>query len=73
MKVVTSLDIGQENLNFLRKEYPHIEFCIYNKIENIWLNQNIILNSTELDLLNDKGYKYIPNEFFGKELKEVAE
>lgn len=46
---------------------------IYNKIENIWLNQNIILNSTELDLLNDKGYKYIPNEFFGKELKEVAE
>ncbi|NLK20533.1 MAG: D-2-hydroxyacid dehydrogenase [Epulopiscium sp.] len=33
MKVVTSLDIGQENLNFLRKEYPHIEFCIYNKIE----------------------------------------
>lgn len=46
---------------------------IYDQIENIWLNQNMILNSKELELLNEKGFKYIPKEFFGQELKEVAE
>ena len=46
---------------------------ICKQIEKIWLNKNIILNSEELELLNKKGYKYIPSEFFGKELKEVAE
>ena len=46
---------------------------ISGKIQNIWLNQNIIFNAEELDLLEEKGYKYIPREFFGHELKEVAE
>lgn len=46
---------------------------IYRNVERIWLNQNIILNSEELKLLNDKGFKYIPREFFGQELKEAAE
>jgi hypothetical protein len=36
-------------------------------------NQNIILNAEELKLLEAKGYKYIPREFFGQELKEAAE
>lgn len=45
----------------------------YKKVERIWLNQNIILNSEEIKLLNKKGFKYIPREFFGQELKEAAE
>ena len=46
---------------------------IYPFIENIWVNQNIIFNGDELKLLATKGYKYIPREFFGQELREVAE
>lgn len=46
---------------------------IYAQIEHIWVNQNIILNAEELKLLEAKGYKYIPREFFGQELKEAAE
>ena len=46
---------------------------IYTQIEHIWVNQNIILNAEELKLLEAKGFKYIPREFFGQELKEAAE
>jgi adenine-specific DNA-methyltransferase len=46
---------------------------IYGQIENIWVNQNIILNAEELKMLKAKGYRYIPREFFGQELREVAE
>ena len=46
---------------------------IYYQIQNIWVNQNIIFNADELKLLEAKGYKYIPKEFFGQELREAAE
>lgn len=46
---------------------------IYNTIENIWLNQNMILSSEEMKLLNEKRFKYIPREYFGQELREAAE
>lgn len=46
---------------------------ISDNIENIWVNQNIIFNSEELEKLNSYEYKYIPEEFFGQELKEAAE
>ncbi|MDY2830987.1 MAG: DNA methyltransferase [Alphaproteobacteria bacterium] len=46
---------------------------VYNKIENIWLNQNIVLNAKELKMIQAKGFKYIPREFFGQELRENAE
>ena len=46
---------------------------IYAQIENVWVNQNIVLNSEELKLLEAKGFKYIPREFFGQELREAAE
>ena len=46
---------------------------IYPKIEQVWVNQNIVFNSEELKLLHDKGFKYIPREYFGQELKEAAE
>lgn len=46
---------------------------IYDKIENIWVNQSIVFNVEELKLLQAKGYKYIPREFFGQELREAAE
>ena len=45
----------------------------YARIRNIWVNQNIIFNAEELKLLEAKGFKYIPKEFFGQELKEAAE
>lgn len=46
---------------------------VYEKIETIWLNQNMILSPEELELLKAKGFKYIPREFFGHELREAAE
>ena len=45
----------------------------YKKIKNIWVNQNIIFDSNEISLLKNKNFKYIPKEYFGQELKEVAE
>ena len=46
---------------------------IYPQIENIWVNQNIIFNSEEMERLRALGFKYIPREFFGQELREAAE
>lgn len=46
---------------------------IYEDIDSIWVNQNILLNVEELNLLEAKNFKYIPKEFFGHELKEAAE
>lgn len=45
----------------------------YEQIEKIWVNQNIIFNSLEIDLLKKKNFKYIPREYFGQELKEANE
>lgn len=43
------------------------------KIEKVWVNQNIVFSADELKTLTAKGFKYIPKEFFGQELKEAAE
>ena len=45
----------------------------YKLIKRLWVNQNIIFDSDELKKLNNKGFKYIPKEYFGQELKEAAE
>ena len=45
----------------------------YKRIKNLWVNQNIIFTSEELQTMYKKGFKYIPKEFFGQELKEAAE
>ena len=45
----------------------------YKRIKNLWVNQNIIFTSEELQKIYKKGFKYIPKEFFGQELKEAAE
>ena len=45
----------------------------YVQVQNVWVNQNIVLNAEELKLLEAKGYKYIPRDFFGQELREAAE
>ena len=42
-------------------------------IERVWVNQNIIFSTEELKALKEIGYKYIPREFFGQELREAAE
>lgn len=46
---------------------------IYEKIENIWVNQNIIFDVNELEKMKKKNFKYIPVEYFWQELKDVAE
>ena len=43
------------------------------KIENVWVNQNIIFSTDEMKALKQIGFKYIPREFFGQELREAAE
>lgn len=43
------------------------------KIQKLWVNQNIIFDNSEIKMLEGKGFKYIPREYFGQELKEVAE
>lgn len=45
----------------------------FSNLESIWVNQNMILDSDELQILNSKDWRYIPNEFFGEELKEAGE
>lgn len=45
----------------------------YSKIEKVWVNQSIIFNSDEMKRLNNKGFKYIPREYFGQELRECGE
>lgn len=67
---------GKKNVLILnRDDFNHyiLNEEIYNTIENIWLNQNMILSSEEIELLNEKGFKYIPREYFGQELREAAE
>lgn len=59
------------NKNDFKRTVQNVE--IYPQIENVWVNQNIIFNSYELKLLKTVGFKYIPREFFGQELKEAAE
>ena len=45
----------------------------FKEVESIWINQNIIFTSKELQRLSKKNCKYIRKEFFGQELKEAAE
>lgn len=47
--------------------------AIRGQIKNLWVNQNIIFNASEMEQLRAVGFKYIPREFFGQELKEAAE
>lgn len=42
-------------------------------VKKVWVNQNIVLDSNEIKELKKYKFKYIPKEFFGQELKEVAE
>lgn len=67
---------GEKNVLLLNKEDVKrviLDADRYKRVENVWINQNIILNSEELKLLNKKGFKYIPKEYFGQELREAAE
>ena len=46
---------------------------IYDNIENIWVNQKIIFDSSEFKKIEAKNYRYIPTEYFWQELKDNAE
>jgi adenine-specific DNA-methyltransferase len=42
-------------------------------IKQIWVNQNIIFSISEIRDLKQYRFRYVPKEYFGQELKEVAE
>ena len=67
---------NKKNILILNKK-DFIKYILENKkremIENIWLNKNTMFDLNEMKMLKELGYKYIPQEFFGQELKEVAE
>ena len=46
---------------------------VFDQIENVWVNQNIMFNASELRMLKKLNFKYIPNEYFSQELREVGE
>ena len=46
---------------------------VFEQIEQIWVNQNIVFGPEQLKLLRIKNFKYVPREFFGQELREAAE
>lgn len=77
IELQNAIEIDQiKNVLILNKD--DFKKCIlntetYNKIEKIWINQNILFNAKEMALLKNKAFDYIPKEFFGQELKEVAE
>ena len=43
------------------------------KVENVWVNENLVFSIAEMRILRTKKFKYIPREFFSQELKEVGE
>lgn len=45
----------------------------FNEIKKLWVNQNIIFSSDEIKKMEIIGFKYIPKEYFGQELKEASE
>ena len=66
---------NKKNILILNKDdyKEYIEKGNIEIIENVWINQNILFNSTQVKELEEIGYKSIPKEFFGFELKEAAE
>ena len=67
---------GEKNVLILNRDdfNKHIlNTEAFKKIENIWLNQNMVLSVEEMRLLAQKSFKYIPREYFGQELREAAE
>lgn len=77
IELQNSIEIdGEKNVLILNKDDIKTKILDkdkYELIERIWLNQNIILNAEEMKLLREKGFRYIPREYFGQELREAAE
>lgn len=42
-------------------------------VENVWVNENLTFNSSEMRIMREKNFRYIPREYFAQELKEVGE
>ena len=65
-----------KNVLILNKEDYNkyiLDSNIYDKIENIWVNQKIIFDSDEFNKIRSKNFRYIPTEYFWQELKDNAE
>jgi hypothetical protein len=56
-----------KNVLILNKEDYNkyiLDSNIYDKIENIWVNQKIIFDSDEFNKIRSKNFRYIPTEYF---------
>lgn len=42
-------------------------------VEKVWVNENLTFNASEMGILREKKFRYIPREYFSQELKEVGE
>lgn len=77
IELENAIEIDNEKniIIFNRDDYKKfiLDDTKFNKIVNLWINQNIIFDTQELKKMSEKNLKYIPREYFGQELKEVAE
>lgn len=67
---------GSKNVIILSKsDYNRIfgDVEIAEKVEKVWVNQNLVFNADEMRILRAKRFRYIPREFFSQELKEAGE
>ena len=65
-KYILAINKGELNERVLNKENT-------DEIEEIWLNEEIVLNAEEYDKLKQFKFKYIPRSYFSNELREVGE
>ena len=71
------IDLDNEKYLLILTKNDFKKFILNNDkkdlIQKVWVNQNIVFDSNEIKELKKYKFKYIPKEFFGQELKEVAE
>lgn len=71
------IDLDNEKYLLILTKNDYKKFILNNDkkdlIQKVWVNQNIVFDSNEIKELKKYKFKYIPKEFFGQELKEVAE
>jgi adenine-specific DNA-methyltransferase len=77
IEIQNGLEIdNQEYILILIKE-DYYKYILGNKnprgIKEIWVNQNIVFDIEEIKRLEKYHFQFVPKEFFGQELKEVAE
>ncbi len=75
LKTAREIDNKKNVLILSKSDFNRVfnDSAVSEGIECVWVNENIVFNSTELRKLREKNFRYIPREFFSQELKEVGE